>query len=61
MIDGAILAIELGLLLLLLWKVWRVQIKKEDGNTGFFAYFAQQPTDESKDKLAKPFKKPPHA
>ncbi|MBS3997229.1 MAG: hypothetical protein KGZ67_07810 [Hydrogenophaga sp.] len=38
MIEGAILLAELSLFLILLVKVWRVQHKNEDENTGFFAY-----------------------
>lgn len=38
MIEGAILMVELGLFLVLLLKVWRVQAKGEKEETGFFAY-----------------------
>jgi hypothetical protein len=37
-IEGALLMIELGLFLVLLLKVWRVQRRKEGEDTGFFAY-----------------------
>lgn len=61
MIDGAILAVELGLFLILLLKVWRVQSRKENENTGFFAYLAKKPVNQVKDKSTETFKKPPHA
>lgn len=38
MIEGGILMVELGLFLVLLLKVWRVQAKGEEEETGFFAY-----------------------
>lgn len=38
MIDGLLLLMELGLLLLLLHTLWRAREKEEEGDLGFFAY-----------------------
>lgn len=61
MIEGLILLVELSLLLLLLIKVWRVQSKKEDGSTGFFAFHVDKQSLQSKSKQAKPIGEPPNA
>jgi hypothetical protein len=47
MIDGAIMAVELGLFLILLLKVWRVHTRREPEEGGFYAYRQERPRDAS--------------
>lgn len=61
MIEGAILLAELGLLLILLLKVWRVHAKTTDESTGFFAYRKDKQTPQATGRGATPPGGPPRA
>lgn len=61
MIEGAILLAELGLFLILLLKVWRVQSRNEEEGTGFFAYRVDKRLPKAAGAEAGRTGEPPHA
>jgi hypothetical protein len=60
-IEGAILVFELAMLLVLLFKVWRVQQKGEGEETGFFAYRTDKSVPLPPGPAGKPVRGKPHA
>ena len=50
MIDGLLLLIELGLMLLLLRTVWKARKKDAEDDLGFFAYQAERVRDPDEDR-----------
>lgn len=61
MIDGAIMAVELGLFVILLLKVWRIHARGEEEGGGFFAYRLEKRSDLHTKDSARAAGGPPHA